>query len=245
MNTYTNYARRLSVALEERGLKLNHRQVLDLLARMEGHRDWRTKQGVAAMERPLMDLNAPPLPVPPGGKLVPLRQWVCDTCGQVIERPEHGYVLIHFTTENRRTLLTGFSIVHHTTHSPLRDTPARDCYGEHPGKDQPLVDLVGENGMAHLLSYVDVGEHNGDVAQSRMHPDRMREWVTLVRRLTIPHYEEGRQYLPHAMRDGRVDSHEIRPYQQRSLLNWLEDYGEEPDETTGGLGKSASGVDGC
>ncbi|PIG95849.1 hypothetical protein [Deinococcus sp. UR1] len=77
-----------------------------------------------------------------------------------------------------------------------------------------------------MLTFIDRGVHHGEVAISAVHENHMRQWTEAVRRLHTPHYEEGRQYIYRAMRDGRVDSHEIRPYTQNSLLTYMADYAE-------------------
>jgi hypothetical protein len=51
-------------------------------------------------------------------KLVPLKQWICDTCGEVIERPNEGYV--QFVDSNNDGNYDDFVIVHHAAYSPLK-----------------------------------------------------------------------------------------------------------------------------
>lgn len=83
--------------------------------------------------------------------------------------------------------------------------------------------------MAELLRFVDVGEyHEPDFAGP--HVTDLREWTELVRRLSIPHYEEARLYWSRARSDGYFDgANEIIIYSEGFLKGMIEKYGEETD----------------
>ncbi len=120
--------------------------------------------------------------------LKPLQQWICDSCGEVINDPEQGYVE-WMETEDK---MHGFRIVHHALYSP-RKREGGDCYYSHSerGGDLALSDLLGVRGLLDLTSWIDVGEwHNPKY--DGPHVRDMREWTTLFRRLHVPYYEEAR-----------------------------------------------------
>jgi hypothetical protein len=119
--------------------------------------------------------------------LEPLRQWICDTCGEIIQSPEQGYVEWMETNDKRH----GFRIVHHASHSPRKGIGG-DCYYGivERGGDGSLTDFVGARGLLELTSWIDVGEWH-DSKYSEPEVD-LREWTTLFRRLHAPYYEEAR-----------------------------------------------------
>jgi hypothetical protein len=153
--------------------------------------------------------------------LKPLSEWICDECHEVIKAPSDGYV----EWQETGSKMHGFRIVHHAPRSPRR-LRGGDCYyrdGERGG-DLSLLEVVGEHGLVVLTSWLDVGEcheHSYSGPQVR----DLREWVTLFRRLHLPHYEEARLctgelsvecggganevylYLPETLRDV-IDEHE-------------------------------------
>lgn len=152
--------------------------------------------------------------------LIPLQQWVCDTCGDLIEDPEHGYtewVRDRVPPQKER----GFRIVHHALYSPRK--PYRDCYTYH-GSSVPLTDFLGENGMVRILSFLDVGELHATTYPGPEVAD-LREYVEFVRRLRVPYYEEARRYWSIAEADGFFESaNEIWPYIPDNLKMLIERY---------------------
>lgn len=81
--------------------------------------------------------------------------------------------------------------------------------------------------MAELLQFIDVGQyHEPDFAGP--HASDLREWSELVRRLTIPHYEQARLYWSRAQEDGYFDgANEILIYTQGFLKKLIEKYGDD------------------
>ena len=125
--------------------------------------------------------------------LIPLQQWQCDVCGELIQRPEHGYLEWLNYSDGRRY---GFRIVHHAPHSPRRAN-GKDCYYTRAerGGDLDLPRFTGPVGLVKLLSWLDAGQEF-DAAYRGAGVADLREWVLLVKRLYLPYYEEARQYLP-------------------------------------------------
>lgn len=161
------------------------------------------------------------MPIP---NLTPLQQWICDTCGQVILEPDHGYAEIVADSDD---MLTEFRIQHHAPHSPLKNgcllPTGAAIYHNH------LNYYLGPDGMTVILGYIDQGAHNQDVAASRVHPQHMRDWADFMRRVQLPYFEESRFYLPQATSDGYIDSHEHRPYLQEMMQFMIDKYGAGSD----------------
>jgi hypothetical protein len=57
----------------------------------------------------------------------PLQEWLCDTCGEVIRRPEEGYVE---WLQSKEDGVREFNIVHHAPASPHWKGAGKgsDCY---------------------------------------------------------------------------------------------------------------------
>ncbi len=117
--------------------------------------------------------------------LIPLKQWYCDSCGELIEKPEHAY--LEWRDDRPKSHKKyGFRIVHHALHSPGRKL-GRDCYYQaaERGGDLDLVTFLGANGLAHLTAWLDYGrEYEEQYSGCRV--ESLREWVELVRRLSYP-----------------------------------------------------------
>lgn len=156
-------------------------------------------------------------------RLRPLEQFVCDTCGEIIDTPEQGY--IEWLDDKKAGR---FNIVHHSLRSPLK--PSRSCYqheNAYGRSDSALQDFLGSRGVVEMLSFIDVGHyhrpeyHGPDVAD-------LREWTEVARRLFIPHYEEARLYWDRALADGFFEgANELWPYLPETLQKLIEQYGED------------------
>jgi hypothetical protein len=138
--------------------------------------------------------------------LMPLKQWICDTCGEIIESPEHGW-LEWRQDENHKAF--DFNIVHHIEHSP-RKLGGGDCY---PFKDlsSHLDRYVGEDGLPHLLCLLDEDIH-----------------INPVDGLQVPYYEEARQYFHRASQDGYFDGAWGSIFTPEKLKSIIEKYGTLP-----------------
>lgn len=153
--------------------------------------------------------------------LKPLKNFCCDTCGELIEEPSHGYVEWDWTEDGDQRLDTGWRIVHHPTHSPRPN----GCYAGLP-LSTALDEYLGPDGQARLLAFLDVGEHI-PTSERRNRVADMREFVEFVRRLTLPHYEEARRYWSAAEVDGYFDgANEAWPYTQKALKELIARYSD-------------------
>ena len=157
--------------------------------------------------------------------LIPLKQWICDTCAEVIESPEHGW-LEWRQDENGKA--SDFNIVHHIEHSP-RKLGGGDCY-PFRGLSSHLDRYVGENGLPHLLCLLDEDIHINLVNEHDSYPDvkYIKQWMELVRRLQVQYYEEARQYFDRASEDGYFDGAWGIIFRPEKLKSIIEKYGTPP-----------------
>ena len=157
--------------------------------------------------------------------LAPLRQWLCDACGEVIRSPEAGMVEWLAGADNKRS---GFQIVHRPLDSPRSE--AGGCgYPDSAGADLSLDVLVGEVGMPLLLSFLDVGSNRAGCAGPWV--EDAREFVELTRRLTIPYYEEARTLFRAARADGYFEGmDDSRMFLPRTLEDLVRKYGQPRQE---------------
>lgn len=148
--------------------------------------------------------------------LQPLQQWVCDKCGEIIEKPEDGW--LEWLGETNTLKHGGFKIVHHKSASP-HAIKNRDCYhySNHPEReDMHLKEFLGPDGLAELSAWV----YSPGVKD-------LKEWAEMFRRLHVPYYEEARRRWHAAESDGYF--HEIDEsarYSQDVLKEVIEQYGD-------------------
>lgn len=142
-------------------------------------------------------------------KLIPLRQWTCDSCGEVIEKPEDGW--FEWYTERDTSLDTGFRIVHHRGSCMYNDQRLEQQ--NRPPSDFDLSMVVGHNGLALLLNLME-----------RKKFADMKEFIEVFRRLHLPYYEEARLYWNDALRDG---FHDGCSFDENTLLDIIKNYGED------------------
>ena len=163
--------------------------------------------------------------------LIPLEQFVCDTCGQIINSPKEGWLewISKYDKETGKRETHSFRIVHHYLASPLSSTDDVGCYqhnGQSGRKDLHLDDFLEENHkMAYILKFLDMGSiHDPDFRGTEL--TDIRQYVETVRRLTIPYYEEARLYWDRAREDGYFESaNEIWVYAVGNLKRLIETYG--------------------
>jgi hypothetical protein len=123
-------------------------------------------------------------------KMKPLKQFVCDECGQIIKNINDGWFeWIDLKGDD----IHGFRIVHFSGASP-RFKQGKNCYyPEHLGiSDNHLKYFTGEDGLGYLLS----------LFERRLRDPK--EVIEMIRRLHIPHYEEARFFFKRAIDEGFI-----------------------------------------
>ena len=167
-------------------------------------------------------------------KLQPLKQWYCDTCGKIIQKPDEGYLEWRDkevgSGDTRRRVMYGFRIVHQATYSPLKERKGRDgCYYSNAerGGDLDLPFFLGTQGLIEAANWIDLGsawdeEYRGPEVEN------LREWAVIFRRLHLPYYEEARPYLEQAKAGGEFgDNNEVSFYLPETLKEIIKYYTEE------------------
>lgn len=165
--------------------------------------------------------------------LKPLTQFYCDTCGEIINSPEEGWIewISKYDETKQRDEIHSFRIVHHYSHSPIATETNEGCYKHTwtPGKsDAHLHHFISEDyKMANILRFLDIGPYHDPDYKGTGLTD-MRQYVETVRRLTIPYYEEARQYWNEALADGFFnDANELWIYGVNNLKRLIETYADK------------------
>lgn len=155
-------------------------------------------------------------------RLEPLKQWFCDTCGEIIEKPEDGYLQWRRNSDFK---IEDFVIVHHKVASPLNHDKD-GCYKRHYNSDNSLVEFLGDRGLVNLHSLADPGPYH--MPEFDMFVNDVRKWLEIYKRLHLPYYEEARQYWDRAINDGYFgDSNEIYIYLPNNLKRMIDYYEKE------------------
>ena len=140
--------------------------------------------------------------------LKPLEMWICDTCGEVIEKPDDGYVVWNYERQDGAisNLRKDFRIIHQSRCNNDRiNSPASSA----------LVDFLGQAGLNKLLRFLSHGpiRVHCDGATPPQLAD-MDAFVDFFRRVQVPYYEEARCHLQnHDVLERIFDSNEMYPYQ--------------------------------
>ncbi len=173
--------------------------------------------------------------------LTPLKQYICDTCGELIEKPEDGMVEWLDDTSshtgqdgliNRKHDYHSFNIVHHASKSPFNKGNPRssNCY-QHGGKsgrrDVHLHQFIEPDYLyVKLAGFLDYGEIIDEEYLACPIRD-IREYAEFQRRLTVPNYEEARQYFGVARENGHFDGFsETAIFGQFLLKEIIKEYSE-------------------
>ncbi len=142
--------------------------------------------------------------------LEPLKQFYCDVCGEIIEKPSDGYVI--WQRERTETGLGkehGFKIIHQNECDKDRVNYPSSMHLDH---------FLGPDGMAYLLSFLSIGPVKANLGQTHEPKLDMDEFVDFFRRVQVPHYEEARQHFSHhEFLEDNCDNNEVGPYTQASL----------------------------
>jgi hypothetical protein len=158
--------------------------------------------------------------------LTALKQWICDRCGDVIEKPEDGWV--HWRRDRTTRRVSEIEILHHLTASPKGGE--RGCYPARMDSDMHLTAMLGSRGIVDLLSMMDVGAYHDPDARHIGGVTDVRNWVEVFRRLHVPYYEEARLHFKKARANGDLDGvNEVALYLPDTLRQIVEDYADNTD----------------
>jgi len=146
--------------------------------------------------------------------LKPLEQWVCDVCGEVIEKPEDGYVVWNDDSEYR---YFDFTVIHQGR-----------CDNDKLPNSLPVKDFLGEFGLTVLMSKLSLGpviNRNRETSGLGRVKD-VDQFVDFFRRMQVPYYEEARRYFgdPDFLEDYH-DVNEVALYQPHVLRRIVERFG--------------------
>jgi hypothetical protein len=134
--------------------------------------------------------------------LKPLKQWLCDGCGEVIESPEQG-CLEWLWNEDDDSKAHCFRIVHLDSYSPHKSSPHCYHYEDQWNRADGRLDrYVGGGGLTTLLAFLD---HDSCTVSTGPRVTDVRELVEIIRRLHVPYYEEARRHFRKAITDGLLD----------------------------------------
>lgn len=169
-------------------------------------------------------------------KLQPLKQWYCDTCGQIIKQPEQGYLEWRdkkvVAGGTSRYLKYGFRIVHQSLYSPCRETRGREgCYYSNAerGGDEDLPSFLGTVGLIEAANMIDLGSA-WDATYRGPEVEDLREWAVIFRRLHLPYYEEARFHLEEAKSSTYFgDFNELAFYLPETLKEIIKYFTEEQE----------------
>lgn len=115
-------------------------------------------------------------------KLLPLKRWVCDSCGEVIDKPEDGW--FEWYTEKNTSVDTGFRIVHRTESCMCNDRTLKQQNRSPCDLGLPMV--LGSGGLGYLVFKLELSE------KGVYRLANTKELVEMIRRLHLPYYEEAR-----------------------------------------------------
>lgn len=156
--------------------------------------------------------------------LIPLQQFVCDTCKQVIEKPEDGW--LEWIHDSDKGEVHSFRITHHHSVSPLGGQEGCYQHGDTKGRSDDHLHNVMRHSILELLMHLDPGSYH-DPDNKRARISDIRNYADTFRRLTIPYYEEARVYWDKAIANGVFDSqNEISIYMEDMLKRVIERYSE-------------------
>lgn len=158
--------------------------------------------------------------------LLPLVQFVCDSCGGTIE-PGHGRLEWLEHDHVARSL----RIVHHgeSCQSPPQQQGRREL---------PLDDFAGPDKLASLYGFISVAPNGENTAT----PEHQEEFTEILRRLTMPYYEEARLYWNKAMTDGFFGSaSDAQIYSSTSCKALVQSYAANEGRAEGRAGGGCGG----
>ncbi len=139
--------------------------------------------------------------------------WICDNCGELLQRAEDGYVewLITQADEHGNRRGRGLRLVHHLPASPHHSCQYdEDEEFRRDGsilQSLSLEQFLGPDGLMLLLSML---------ARDKLPKADVLE---MIKRLHIPGYEHARQHFQRAIDDGVFEPNVPEGYYWQSNIN--------------------------
>ncbi len=142
--------------------------------------------------------------------LIPLQQWLCDSCGKIILKPQDGW--LEWYSDMGTRLESGFRIVHSACQYKEPESQSQNKLRQ----GDRLDSFTGSDGLVRLISMLEFRK----LADSK-------ELITIIRRLQFPYYEEARQHWSQAERDGFFKGiNEYWPFLKDTLHSIIRMYGK-------------------
>jgi len=145
-----------------------------------------------------------------------LKQWYCDVCDEIIEKPEDGYVIWLMDED---LLCSDFKIIHRSK---------CDIDRFRYTSSMPLTSFLEEDGRSYLMTFLSLGPVKYANSEDFKRIKNMNEFADFFRRVQVPYYEEARRRFNNEklLRDFD-DANEYYPYQVNILKEIIERYSEE------------------
>ncbi|MCK9524534.1 MAG: hypothetical protein M0R49_01210 [Limnochordia bacterium] len=145
-------------------------------------------------------------------KLLPLKQWICDSCGELIEKPQDGW--LEYLNDRKTERVYGFRIVHYDA----------KCYYPRSNKDVMVGDrhlehMLESGGFGHMLHWLELSQ----IGKIKEHID-ISDYTEIMRRLYLLYWEEARQYWDRAFKDG---FHDGCCFSEQDLIKIINEYSEK------------------
>ncbi len=147
--------------------------------------------------------------------------WKCDTCGEVIQGPEQGWVeWLEMHDPSETSTGRGLRLVHHMPYSPKEypgcqyDTDQQKPGGYSIG-DLSMESFMELDGLVMLLALL----HEHRLPQE--------EVIEMIKRLQVPGYEWARFYFEDAISEGVFDQRNAVGYHTQEDIEATLRYAEE------------------
>ena len=146
--------------------------------------------------------------------LTPLKQWICDSCGEIIKKPEDGW--FEWYLEGINGHRKGLRIVHNNKSCMYDDSILKEQ--NRTPADSNLTDFLGSVGFGHLLYWLELSETRNIYKIADI-----KEFIEIIRRLYLPYWEEARLYWDTSLQDG---FHDGCSFDEGTLKSIIKEYGE-------------------
>lgn len=164
--------------------------------------------------------------------LEPLEQFICDECGEIIEKPEEGTVewLSEYKEKSDKNIreVHKFRIVHNKDSSPKGKGTCFyfDLYGEEyrkPRKSLPLKYFIKDEGVARMLGLL--REHANKTVDFKTKEEYLK-FIEIMRRISIPYYEESKLFLERYYREytgePNISYKRLNGKELKKFLDWID-----------------------